>query len=112
LPNWEKIVPVALKEGVWNLPKHIHLTLGIPVEPMLAQPSKDIGQVLERLQGKKFTCEYKYDGERTQIHKMADGTVKIFSRNLEDTTPKFPDILNFLPKVCNGKRDADLLQYF
>jgi DNA ligase-1 len=99
LPNWEKIVPVALKEGVWNLPKHIHLTLGIPVEPMLAQPSKDIGQVLERLQGKKFTCEYKYDGERTQIHKMADGTVKIFSRNLEDTTPKFPDILNFLPKV-------------
>ncbi len=81
------------------------MTLGIPVEPMLAQPSKDIGQVLERLQGKKFTCEYKYDGERTQIHKLADGTVKIFSRNLEDTTPKFPDIINFLPKVCNGQLD-------
>ena len=34
---------------------------------MLAKPTKAIGEVLDRCEGKKFTCEYKYDGERAQV---------------------------------------------
>ncbi len=35
---------------------------GMPVEPMLAKPTKSIQEVLKRLNGMRFTCEFKYDG--------------------------------------------------
>lgn len=37
-------------------------------------------------------AEFKYDGLRGQVHKIGD-TVKIFSRNLEDKTAQFPDVV-------------------
>eukprot|EP00971_Amphidinium_carterae_P062209 1231420-Amphidinium_carterae.1 len=32
-----------------------HISLGIPVKPMLAKPSKGLGEVADRLGGKRFT---------------------------------------------------------
>ena len=37
---------------------------GIPVKPQLAKPTESIKVIFKRFEGKKFTCEYKYDGLR------------------------------------------------
>ncbi|KEY77269.1 DNA ligase Cdc9 [Aspergillus fumigatus] len=93
LPAYEVIIPAMLEHGLFNLPKVCKLQPGIPIKPMLAKPTKSITEVLNRFEGKNFTCEYKYDGERAQIHYDSKGLSAIFSRNSEDLSKKYPDVL-------------------
>ena len=67
LPSWDVVVPVLLEGGVAEARIQCSLTPGVPVEPMLAKPTKGITEVLDRLADKTFTCEWKYDGERGQV---------------------------------------------
>ena len=39
-----------------------------------------MAQVLDKFVGIDFTVEYKYDGERAQVHVMEDGRVAIYRR--------------------------------
>lgn len=43
---------------------------------------------------------FRYDGQRAQIHKLADGTVRVFSRNGDETTLKFPDLVDTINESC------------
>lgn len=96
MPSFDIIIPKLIESGIDNLLKICCLTPGIPIKPMLAKPTKGISEVLDRFNGIKFTCEYKYDGERAQIHKTENGEYKIFSRNSENQTGKYPDLIEFL----------------
>jgi DNA ligase-1 len=66
-PNYNLIVPALLEHGIRELPKHCKITPGLPVKPMLAQPTKGVHEVFQRFENIKFTCEWKYDGERAQV---------------------------------------------
>jgi len=67
LPIYDKIIPALLDVGVLKLPEVCTFTLGVPVGPMLAKPTKGVSEILDKFQDMKFTCEYKYDGERAQM---------------------------------------------
>ncbi|GAA95367.1 hypothetical protein E5Q_02023.2 [Mixia osmundae IAM 14324] len=98
LPSYDKIVPALLEQGIDKLHDVCALTAGIPLKPMLAKPTKAITEVLDRFEGQDFTCEYKYDGERAQVHMLEDGSIKVFSRNSEDMSIKYPDLVEQLPR--------------
>ncbi|KAB1226787.1 DNA ligase 1 [Morella rubra] len=93
LPVYDKIVPALLSSGVWNLLKTCNFIPGVPIGPMLAKPTKGVSEIVNKFQDMEFTCEYKYDGERAQIHYMENGSVEIYSRNAERNTGKFPDVV-------------------
>ncbi|XP_019468290.1 LOW QUALITY PROTEIN: DNA ligase 1 [Meleagris gallopavo] len=99
LPDYTAIVPVLLEHGLEQLPKHCGITPGVPLKPMLAQPARCVSELLKRFEEAAFTCEYKYDGERTQIHVLDSGAVFIYSRNQENTTAKYPDLVERIPKM-------------
>jgi DNA ligase-1 len=67
LPSYDLVIPALLEFGIVGLREKCQLTPGVPLKPMLAKPTKAIGEVLDRFENKKFTCEYKYDGERAQV---------------------------------------------
>lgn len=79
--------------------KNIFVEPFIPLKPALCERSKDLSEIFERL-GKEgpFLIDSKIDGFRMQIHKYK-GNVKIFSRNEEDITSMFPDIVSAVLKI-------------
>ncbi|CAM9132058.1 unnamed protein product [Laminaria digitata] len=92
-PNLDLLIKAILTSPLYRLQQTCRLTPGVPVSPMLAKPTKSIGEVLQRLSGQEFTCEYKYDGVRAQVHLMADGSLRFFSRSSKDSSSELPDLI-------------------
>ena len=66
-PSYSLLIQALLAAPLHELYLRCRLVPGVPVHPMLAKPTKEIGEVLRRLSGLAFTMEYKYDGERAQV---------------------------------------------
>lgn len=99
-PNYNDLVPCLLDVGVTEeLLVRCGLALHIPLRPMLGSITRDLGEMLTKLQGRDFSCEYKYDGQRAQVHCDGSGKVSIFSRHLEVMTDKYPDLVALVPAI-------------
>lgn len=104
-------MPVLLEIGVCDeLLLRCNLTLHIPLRPMLGSITRDLSEMLTKLQGRDFACEFKYDGQRAQIHCDERGKVTIFSRHLELMTDKYPDLVALMPKIRGEGVDSFIME--
>lgn len=90
-------------ERYWEDKKRIEefeITPFRPIRPALAEREKTVEAIIKRLG--KCAAEYKYDGFRLSIHKVAD-KVEIFSRRLEKMTNMFPEIVDAVKKNIKAK---------
>ncbi|KAG9527020.1 ATP-dependent DNA ligase, partial [Aureobasidium melanogenum] len=110
-PNYNDLVPTLLEIGVTEeLLLRCGLAMHIPLRPMLGGITRDLGEMLTKLSGREFTCEYKYDGQRAQVHCDSAGKVTIFSRHLEVMTDKYPDLVALVPKIRGEGVESFILE--
>ncbi len=84
-------VAVAAKHGTLDA---LHIRFGSPIGFMLASPIP-YGERYPDLDEHAWFAEDKFDGIRAQAH-VADGTVALFSRTLNDVTHSYPEIARAL----------------
>jgi len=87
------VAKVLVEKGLEGV-KQIKIEIGRPIRPMLAERMAIPSFILKKLGG-KAGAEYKYDGERIQVHRRGDDFM-LFSRRLENITHQFPDLIEFL----------------
>ena len=90
------VAKVLVEKGLDGV-KEIKIEIGRPIRPMLAERMAIPSFILKKLGG-KCGAEYKYDGERIQVHRKGN-TFYLFSRRLENITQQFPDLIEFLKET-------------
>jgi DNA ligase-1 len=78
----------------------IHLKLFRPIRSMLAERLPTLQEIMDRLG--ECALEYKYDGLRCQAH-IAKDSIQLFSRELENITGQFPEIVEGLRSAIKAK---------
>ena len=89
-----KMARALKKEGIEGT-RRINVELGVPLFPALCQRLKTAEEMIEKM-GTVIT-EPKYDGTRVMIHIRKAGKnwkVRTFTRNLEESSGMFPELLN------------------
>ncbi|KAJ3188162.1 hypothetical protein HDU85_005312 [Gaertneriomyces sp. JEL0708] len=100
LPNLDILVPILLDPtiGLYNLREACRCAPGVPIRPMLGKITTGIDEVVQKFSGLAYCADYKYDGERAQIHCDSSGKVSVFSRNLK-LSKKWADVHEFIPEI-------------
>ncbi len=94
------VAEMFAKSGEKGL-KDVKLVVGKPVRPALAERTPNADEAVKRL-GNEFAAEPKFDGFRVAVHKNGD-EVSLFSRNLENMTHAFPDLVRAVKKEIKAK---------
>jgi len=95
-----RVAHVVAEKGLEGI-KRFEVSIGEPIRPMLAERLSSPEEILEKLGG-KCIAEYKYDGERIQVHKKGD-EVTLFSRRLENISDQYPDAVELVKRFVKPK---------
>eukprot|EP00892_Ulva_mutabilis_P010604 jgi/Ulvmu1/7916/UM004_0148.1 len=74
-PSLTEVTKALLLGGVQQL-KQLGASVGVPLKPMLAKITTGLDDCVEQITGNPALIEYKYDGQRAQIHVSASGQVR------------------------------------
>ena len=110
ITDYGELAELLMEKGASALEK-VFVKVNIPIKSMLAILSENIEEAFEAL-GKPAQFEEKLDGFRVQIHKDKD--IKIFTRNLENVTKQFPDIVKYVKENIKAKNfilDGEAVAY-
>ena len=104
------VAAAALAEGEAGLDR-FRLEVGRPVRPMLASTAADVPAAMDKASegasdgatgsadDAPVAVEWKVDGIRVQVHREGDD-VRVFTRSLDDITPRVPEIVEAVAALC------------
>lgn len=95
-----QIAKIIKRRGLKGL-KGLKISLGIPIMPALCQRLPTAEEMIKKMG--KVAVEPKYDGQRLTVHFDKGRLVRIFTRNLENVTKMFPDIVEALSREVKAK---------
>ncbi|MHA1769810.1 MAG: ATP-dependent DNA ligase [Candidatus Thorarchaeota archaeon] len=86
---------VLASEGI-DAVRVIKAEVGVPIRMMAAKRLSTPEEILEKTGGRALV-EYKYDGERVQVHKNGNDVI-LYSRRQEVITHQYPDVVELVQK--------------
>jgi DNA ligase-1 len=95
-----RVAKIVAEKGLEDV-KKFKISVGEPIRAMLCERLSSPEEILEKLGG-KCIAEYKYDGERIQVHKKGD-EVTLFSRRLENISSQYPDAVKLVKRYVKAK---------
>ncbi|MCJ7560023.1 ATP-dependent DNA ligase, partial [Candidatus Bathyarchaeota archaeon] len=95
-----RVANIVAEKGLEGI-KKFQVLVFEPIRPMLAERLSSPEEILEKLGG-KCIAEYKYDGERVQMHKKGDEVI-LFSRRLENISGQYPDAVDLVKDHVKAK---------
>lgn len=109
------LIGKTLVESGLEAVQKLGVTVGRPIRSELCERLPNPVKVFEKMDTDDLgvLVTYKYDGFRVQIHKNGD-KVEMFSRNLEDMTHMFPELIEGTLKQIKAKTvilDSEAMAY-
>lgn len=98
--DFVEVFRIIKEEGIKSL-ESIKLKPGKPINAMLYQKAESIEDAFN-IVGKPCAIEIKFDGFRLQCHSN-NGKIILYTRNLENVTNQFPDVVKVLKEGVKGK---------
>ena len=93
------VARTLFEQGIEGI-RAFRIRVGHPIRPALAERLPSAEEIVGKLG--RCAVEVKLDGFRCQIHKDGD-RVEIFSRNLERTTPMFPELIEAVRQQIDAR---------
>lgn len=95
-PNIGALAKRFLTKGL-SAAEQLDVEVGVPVQPALCDRLRSSAEMIAKMG--EVLVDPKYDGTRVQIHWSADGVLRTYTRNLEESSYMFPELATLLEKL-------------